>query len=163
MEPRFVADAMLGRLAKWLRILGYDTRYDPRWTDPQLVRLARAEDRVLLTRDLELARRRGVRVLLIESEQLDAQLEHLHRTLGLWAVAPLSRCPVCNEPLEEVPKDHAWGLVPPYVFCTQEWFRLCPACNRFYWRGTHHARITTLVVRWGHQWQHEPYPPENPA
>ena len=63
-------------------------------------------------------------------------------------MAPLSRCLICNAPLEEIPKDRAWGLVPPYVFCTQEWFRLCPVCNRFYWRGTHWERMRVVLERW---------------
>ena len=148
MEARFVADAMLGRLAKWLRILGYDTLYDPTWSDAQLARLARAEERILLTRDLGLAKRLGVRVLVIADQDLPSQLDQLHRELGLEAVAPLSRCPACNELLEEIPKDYAWGQVPPYVFCTQGEFRLCPACNRFYWRGTHWQRMQQVMARW---------------
>ncbi len=148
MEPRFVADAMLGRLARWLRILGYDTLYDASWPDAHLARLARAEDRILLTRDLGLASRRGLRVLVVADEDLPSQLDQLHRELGIGAVAPLSRCLVDNELLEEIPKDRAWGQVPPYIFCTQEWFRLCPACNRFYWRGTHWERMHALIALW---------------
>jgi uncharacterized protein with PIN domain len=148
MDPRFVADAMLGRLARWLRILGYDTLYDPEWSDTRLARLARAEDRILLTRDLDLAKRRGLRAIVIADENLPAQLAQLHRELGIKAAAPLSRCPICNEPLEEIPQDRAWGQVPPYVFCTQQEFRLCPACNRFYWRGTHWERMRAAMARW---------------
>jgi uncharacterized protein with PIN domain len=146
----FLVDAMLGRLAKWLRILGYDTLYDPSWDDAQLVRLARAEDRILLTRDLELARRKGVLVLRVASESLEAQLDQLHAELGVVAFAPWTRCPVCNSYLLMVPKGDAWGQVPPYVFVTQEEFRLCPHCNRFYWRGTHRQQMQALVDRWGY-------------
>lgn len=145
---RFLADAMLGRLAKWLRILGYDTLYDASWDDAHLVRLARAEDRVLLTRDLELARRKGVCVVWVASETLEAQLDQLHEELGVVSTAPWSRCPVCNSPLLNVPRDQAWGQVPPYVFVTQEEFRLCPHCNRFYWRGTHRERMEAVISRW---------------
>ena len=148
MELRFLADAMLGRLAKWLRILGYDTLYNPSWDDLYLVRLARAQDRILLTRDTELARRRGVRVLVLKSERLEEQVRQLHRDLGLGAVAPFSRCPVCNTPLEEISKDQAWGQVPPYVFVTQKEFRLCPSCDRFYWRGSHWEHMLELVAGW---------------
>jgi uncharacterized protein with PIN domain len=144
----FVVDAMLGRLAKWLRILGYDTLYDPSWDDAYLVRLARAEDRFLLTRDLQLTRRKGVRVVWIASESLEEQLDQLHADLGVAAIAPWTRCPVCNSALVSVPKGDAWGQVPPYVFVTQEEFRLCPHCNRFYWRGTHRQHMETLVTRW---------------
>jgi len=145
---RFIVDGMLGRLAKWLRILGYDTLYDPRLDDPQLVRIARAEGRILLTRDHELTRRKNLQVILIESEVLEEQLDQLHEQLGIDAQNPFQRCPVCNAPLEPVPKDWAWGQVPPYVFVTQAEFRLCPECNRFYWRGTHWEHMRELFARW---------------
>ena len=138
---RLVADGMLGRLARWLRILGCDTLYNPRWDDNELVRLARAENRILLTRDTALARRRGVRTLLITSEDLESQVAQVVCTLGLNKERLFSRCPVCNEVLEEVPKSWAWGYVPPYTFVTQQEFRLCPCCDRFYWRGTHYQRM----------------------
>jgi uncharacterized protein with PIN domain len=128
---------MLGRLARWLRILGYDTLYDPASADNELARLARAESRILLTRDVALARRRGLRALYVISDEVAAQLQQVVSALGLHAEGSFSRCPVCNDHLEQVPKSWAWGYVPPYTFCTQREFRLCPACNRFYWRGTH--------------------------
>jgi uncharacterized protein len=110
---RFVADAMLGTCAKWLRILGYDTSFDPELDDHQLVRLARAEGRVLLTRDRDLARRRGVRVLLIASERLEEQVAQVLLDLELEPDAAFSRCPVCNEPLEAVDLDTVTGLRGP--------------------------------------------------
>jgi uncharacterized protein with PIN domain len=137
----FVADAMLGSLAKWLRILGYDTAYCPRWDDNELARLARAEGRALLTRDGPLARRPGLRVLLIAQGDLMAQLAQVIRAFDLDVGHPFTRCPVCNTPLEEVSKPTAWGQMPPFVFKTQDNFRLCPQCNRFYWRGTHWQRM----------------------
>ncbi|MCL6429745.1 MAG: Mut7-C RNAse domain-containing protein [Anaerolineae bacterium] len=143
--PRFVADAMLGRLARWLRILGYDTLYDPRGHDDELVRMARAEGRILLTRDTGLVCRRGVRSLLVSHDHVEAQLRQVSAELGLRAPNRFSRCPVCNERLEAVPKSWAWGYVPPYTFCTQQEFRLCPACNRFYWRGTHWERMCSTI------------------
>ena len=145
VAPCFIADAMLGRLARWLRILGYDTLYDVSLDDPQLVRIARAQDRILLTRDLGLARRRNVRLIVLESETLEGQLAHLRRELGISALAPFTRCPVCNERLEPVTTDRAWGQVPSYVFATQDAFRLCPNCNRFYWRGTHWDRMREVM------------------
>lgn len=140
---------MLGRLAKWLRILGYDTLYNPLWDDLYLVRIARAQGRILLTRDTELARRRGVRVIRLESEQLGEQIRQLQRDLHLDIQTPFSRCPICNTLLEKINKDQAWGQVPPYVFATQEEFRLCPSCDRFYWRGSHWERMVERVAGWG--------------
>jgi len=87
-------------------------------------------------------------VLVLKSERLEEQVRQLHRDLGLGAVAPFSRCPVCNTPLEEISKDQAWGQVPPYVFVTQKEFRLCPSCDRFYWRGSHWEHMLELVAGW---------------
>jgi uncharacterized protein with PIN domain len=144
---RFVADAMLGTLAKWLRILGYDTEYDPDRDDHQLVRLAREENRMLLTRDRELARRRGVRVLLISSEHLEAQVYQVLAELNLEPDRSFSRCPVCNELLAEIDGETARTRVPTYVARTQEQFRSCPACGRIYWRGTHWQQMDERLAQ----------------
>ena len=146
-DLRFLADSMLGTLAKWLRILGYDTAYQSQLDDNQLVRLARAEGRILLTRDTGFLKRKGLRCLLIESEGLEEQLAQVLQAFGLHVDNPFSRCPVCNTVLEDVPKYEAWGQVPPFVFHTQERFRLCPECNRFYWRGTHWQRMLDRMER----------------
>jgi hypothetical protein len=144
---RFVADAMLGTLAKWLRILGYDTLFDPDLNDHRLVHLARAESRVLLTRDRELARRRGVHVLFVTSEDLDAQLGQVLTELSLEPDQSFSRCPVCNESLVEMDHETARSQVPAYVAQTQETFRSCPSCQRIYWRGTHWQRMDAHLAR----------------
>ena len=134
---RILADAMLGSLARWLRIMGYDTLYDPGLGDHELVRIARAEGRILLTRDRELTRRRNVAVLFVHGQRLEEQLQQVLGELPLPAPAPYSRCPVCNDCVEAMLRSEAWGLVPPYVFVTHDQFQLCPTCNRIYWRGTH--------------------------
>jgi uncharacterized protein with PIN domain len=138
---RFVADAMLGTLAKWLRILGYDALFDTSLNDNELVRLARAEDRVLLTRDHELAQRRGVQTLLIHDEELDGQIHQVLADLDLEPAQAFSRCPVCNEPLEPLDPQAARARVPAYVARTQRTFKICPVCQRVYWRGTHWQRM----------------------
>jgi len=149
---RLLADAMLGTLTRWLRTLGYDTLYDPDLSDHELVRLARAEDRVLLTRDRELIRRRNVKILFITSEQWEEQVRQVLIQLPLPEPAPFSRCLVCNESLVPIPRSEAWGLVPPYVFVTHEQFSLCPQCNQVFWRGTHwnnmEETVTTLCQAW---------------
>lgn len=140
---------MLGTLAKWLRILGYDTLFDPSWNDHQLVRLARADDRILLTRDRELAGRRGVRTLLITSERLHDQIQQVWADLGLKGVRSFSRCPVCNEMLEAIDPEAVRSRVPAYIFKTHQTFRYCPICQRVYWRGTHWQRMDDRLSRLG--------------
>ena len=141
----FIADNMLGRLAKWLRLLGYDTLYLPHADDPGLARVARAQDRVLLTRDVELTRRRGVLHLLIESEKVGEQVSQVFRAFKLSTREAFSRCAECNQRLEVVSKELVRGIVPPYVFSTQERFRQCAQCGRIYWRGTHWARMVARI------------------
>ena len=144
---RFVVDSMLGRLAKWLRALGYDTAYPSSMNDDELTCLAQQEGRVLLTRDNQLARRKGVRALLVKSDYLE---EQVRQVIGELHLSPnreaLLRCLVCNEPLEEVDKATLEGVVPPYVWQTQEQFRRCPRCGRVYWRGTHWRRMRGKIA-----------------
>jgi uncharacterized protein with PIN domain len=144
---RFIADAMLGTLAKWLRILGYDTQFDTDLDDHQLVRLARAQGRVLLTRDRELARRPGLHVLLIVSESLDTQIAQVLADLDLTPNRAFSRCPVCNELLVEIDPETARSRVPVYVAETHDAFRSCPACQRVYWRGSHWQHMEEQLDR----------------
>jgi uncharacterized protein with PIN domain len=142
-EIKLLADAMLGRLAKYLRILGYDTVYMADTDDYAVMRVARAEDRLILTRDHGLARRRGVHALLIESEEIEEQLHQVHEALG--PPPPPARCPVCNTPLQDAPPEVVVRRVPPYVQRTQEDFSLCPSCRRIFWRGTHWQNMQVLI------------------
>ncbi len=144
-RPRFVADAMLGRLARRLRALGYDTLYSSQYDDPTLARLALAEDRILLTRDVELTRRRGLSFLLIEDDRLENQLRQMWNALGLTGENAFSRCLDCNTPLVECSPAQVRDRVPPYVYTTQSRFRCCPNCGRVYWRGTHWARMRAEI------------------
>ena len=134
---KLLADGMLGKLAKWLRLLGYDTVYDNVADDHELARRARAEGRVLLTRDHELAGRRGLRTLLIQSEILKEQMQEVQDAFGPPPHPPLSRCAVCNAALENVSPDVVADRVPPYVLRTQTEFHHCPGCGRVYWPGSH--------------------------
>ncbi len=141
----FLADGMLGTLAKWLRLLGYDTAYDNTADDHELARRARAEGRVLLTRDQELANRHGLRTLLIASERLEAQIQEVRRAFGPAPHPPLSRCSVCNGLLQAVQPEDVADRLPPYVLRTQTEFRRCLGCGRIYWPGTHQDRIRRRV------------------
>ena len=149
--PPLLADAMLGKLARWLRLLGYDTVYlhAELADDALLAHRARAEGRVLLTRDHELARRRGLETLLIHAQALDEQLTQVIQALGLPPDGAQPRCMACNAPLEELTPEDAAPHVPPYVAQTQTEFRRCPACSNITWPGTHwdniQARLRSIL------------------
>jgi uncharacterized protein with PIN domain len=145
----FVADVMLGRLARWMRAAGWDTAYDPCWSDNQLVRLARAESRILLTRDLELVRRPAIVSLLIASQRLEDQLRQVAAAFHLKPHWDATRCMLCNVPLESVSRPQLKDQVPPYVYATHSHFKRCTACGRIYWQGSHWHHIVGLLAKVG--------------
>ncbi|MBI4540942.1 MAG: Mut7-C RNAse domain-containing protein [Gemmatimonadetes bacterium] len=148
-ERSFFADAMLGRLARWLRAVGYDTAYDARIEDVELVRRAVEERRTILTRD------RGLPVewwvddyLLVESETPLEQLAQVVRHFGLdWSGRLFMRCLVCNTPLEEMAPEQARIQVPPRIAEGRKSFARCPSCGRIYWEGSHTARMRRRLER----------------
>lgn len=139
---------MLGKLARWLRILGYDTAYDPFAEDDALLRLAEGEERLLLTRDRPLAERApGGTCILVEHGDLDGQLQQLVREAGIdLDRTPFTRCLVCNEPIRDVSADEVRSDVPPYVAAHHDRFCQCPACGRIYWQGTHMHRMNERLA-----------------
>jgi uncharacterized protein with PIN domain len=145
---KLLVNGMLGRLARWLRILGYDTAFEPKADDWTLVHLARAEGRLLLTRDRQLASQRVVSALLIENEELAAQVQQVVTAVGPSPTGTFSRCPICNRRLAPLSHDEARGRVPPHVYRTQQEFRLCPECDRVYWQGSHWERMREILADW---------------
>jgi uncharacterized protein len=141
---------MVGKLARWLRVLGFDTAYSNTYTDDEIVRIADAEDRVILTRDTGLAARRSrAPCILIESGNYPDQIRQVLRTFGLdlQASSALSRCIECNVPLVNVDKESVLEKVPAYVYSTQERFATCPSCGRVYWHGTHVEEMMARITR----------------
>lgn len=138
-DERFIADTMLGKLAKWLRVMGIDVVYDPRFLARQLLRCAEQEGRILLTRDHRLVQRRGTaRRLLIESDYYHEQVRQVVQTFGLERpMQAFTRCLQCNTPLCEVAKQAVAGKVPPYVYAVHVEFKRCSTCDQLYWGGTH--------------------------
>ncbi len=135
---------MLGTLAKWLRILGYDTAYDNRINDDEIVYRCVQEARIALTRDARLTERRLLRgALLIESTEIGAQLRQVLGFLGreIDPARLLTRCVECNSVLESVSAESIETRVPEYVFRTHRDFKQCPSCRRIYWGGTHRDAI----------------------
>ena len=152
MSPPMIADAMLGALARWLRILGLDVAYDPALDDPKLVERAVAEGRVILTRDRRLVERRLARNhLLIRSDAVDEQVRQVLEELGIRPDPGrlLGRCLCCNVLTEPIPAEDARAVVPPWVALTQEEYRACPVCGRIYWSGSHAERMREKLERMG--------------
>lgn len=145
---RFLCDEMLAGLARWLRAAGHDAALvPPRARDPDLIEQARREHRLLLTRDRSLPPLAPGQVLLLP-ESLDAQAAALSRLLALdWLAAPFSRCLVDNTPLVAAPAQ-ALAALPPQTRSLPGPFRLCPACGRLYWPGSHVRRMSARLHRW---------------
>jgi len=140
---------MLGNLARWLRVLGFDTAYERRISDEELIRACLAEQRIALTRDRRLVKRRKIRSrsLLLEQDSLSEQIREVLQRMDL-RIGPgdlFSRCLECNSGLEEIPKARIRDRVPPYVYRTQEHFCICPSCKKIYWAGTHRPRMLMKV------------------
>lgn len=135
---------MVGKLARWLRLLGFNVSYYSKIEDGKLIKLAEEENRIILTRDHELinkARKREClshRILLIESEHWEEQVEQVLDHFHLRdEINPNSRCLVCNTQLKILPKARAKNLVPPFVYKQADTFALCPVCGRVFWKGSH--------------------------
>jgi uncharacterized protein with PIN domain len=144
---RFVVDCMLGKLAKWLKILGFDVIYLNRAPDDELLRLARRDQRILLTRDHRLVESSGnIRSLLVTSEDWPSQLAQVLDTLKLRpAIRPYSRCLACNVVLQSLPKRKARNLVAPFIYEHASSFAVCPSCGRVFWPGTHYKDMDSRV------------------
>lgn len=146
--PKFIVDHNVGKLARWLRLMGYDARFFRGDDDSELVAIALKEGRIILTRDTRIMQRRLVtkgrlKALLIGSDQPHKQIHQVIDSLHLdCRFNPFSLCLECNQPLVERKKAELKELVPPYVYKTQEQFRQCPSCQRLYWRGTHWRAMT---------------------
>jgi len=150
---KFIVDRNVGKLAKWLRMMGFDTLLFEGGDDHYMVAAALAEDRVILTRDTEIMRRRlvtggRIKAILIESYEPEKQVRQVIKTLNLNVqFKPFTICLECNQLLVERSKEEVEGRVPPYVFQTRDQYMECPSCNRIYWKGTHWQAMTRSLER----------------
>lgn len=143
----FFADVMLGRLAKWLRILGYDTSYEQTIKSGKLVSAARNEKRVILTRNKKLAKTLDEsEYLFIEDNSIVNQLKYVIDSFKLDVSEKfLTRCTECNAEIVPVNKEEVINDVPDFVFRTQNEFSKCPECGKFFWQGTHLKRMEEIL------------------
>ena len=143
MEVKFIADNNVGKLARWLRLIGYDTLLFKQKDDGQMIKTALSEDRVILTKDTQFMKRRLVingrlKTILIKQDDPKLQVQEVVKTLNLnYHFKPFSLCLECNQALIARDKEEVQNLVPAHVFETQTQYTKCPACHRIYWQGTH--------------------------
>ena len=146
----FAADRMLGRLVKWLRVIGQDVIYGPHLTGYGLIRAARQQNRLILTRDRGLKKKNPPSFIFIESDRYGEQLRQVVETCGLKPCDKLfTRCLECNSLLQARAKASVKEIVPPYVFSNQEQFFWCPNCHRVYWPATHHQKMVEELKKIG--------------
>jgi len=147
LGPTFIVDNMLGSLARWLRMLGYDSKYDRNLSDNGIIELARAEGRRILTRDRELAEKGGG--LYISSTSLDEQLQTVAKKFSLRYRPELMRCSVCNGRLLETQAASVEKEIPEKSLMNATEFWRCSACEKIYWNGTHWNGILDRFNRLG--------------
>ncbi len=145
---KFLVDRMLGKLAKGLRMLGYDAVYYQGEDLQQLIQWARREERVILTRNTKLIPKRPEdRIVRVKDDHPSRQLGELIQT-GLIAPSQeklFSRCLLCNASITEIPRREAEGKVPDFIYYSRELFFQCPQCKRIYWKGSHQGNMQRRI------------------
>jgi len=144
---KFIATKELGRLCKWLRIMGYDTSYFPEAEKRELIIKSLQEERIILTRDSKMSVYSGTRMIHVKSDFVEDQVRQVTEELGMKPDRErfFTICVVCNIPLKKVKKSAIENKVPPYVYETQKDFTQCDVCNRVYWQGTHWTMVGDFV------------------
>ncbi|MCL5985699.1 MAG: Mut7-C RNAse domain-containing protein [Actinobacteria bacterium] len=140
--PPMIADAMLGKLARYLRMLGIDIEYKSDYADDEIIKKALIENRWVLTRDTLLIKRREfargkIKFIFINNDSVQEQLQQIFQYFKLERQLNFARCIVCNSELVKIDKKDVKDEVPEYVFLTQETFYKCNRCFKIYWSGTH--------------------------
>ena len=154
MDIRFLVDTNVGKLARCLRLLGYDAKLFLGTDDGRMIAQALREGRVVLTKDTQIFQRRvftmgHLKALLVQGDEPVKQLQQVVAAFNLdYNFKPFSRCLECNQPLVRREREEVKDLVPPYVFQTQTEFRQCPSCRRLYWQGTHWHNMSQEMKRW---------------
>jgi len=147
---KFLADSMVGKLARWLRMLGQDVAYNVNLNDNELLDLAKKENRVLLSKDLQLYQRanaRDIEAFFVEGKSESERLAEVAKRYGLELVIDMekSRCPLCNTRLTATPKEQLSGELQKNTFTYYEKFWKCPKCGQIYWQGAHWRQISSTL------------------
>lgn len=144
--PKFIADCHLGKLAKYLRLMGVDTLFFSHIEDDELIIMANNEHRTILTRDRSLSQRKNAPVFFLEPTDTKAQLKTLIKHYKLKEhTAHFSRCIVCNTPLKVIEKESIIESLPKKVQKYFDYFEYCPTCDRVYWQGDHYRHMMEFL------------------
>jgi uncharacterized protein len=149
---KFLADGMLGKLARWLRMLGQDVIYSTELSDNELLDLAKVECRVLLTKDFELYKRainRGLDSFYVEGKTEVERLAEVAKRYGVELVVDMdkSHCPICNTKLQAAPKEQLKDELEPNTYIYYDKFWKCPNCGQVYWQGAHWNQIDKTITQ----------------
>lgn len=149
---KFIVDHNVAKLARWLRMMGYNATIFDQPDDWQMIRTALAENRIIITKDTGVMKRRIItsgklRALLVNSDEPKEQIQQVIETFQLDSSRPLSLCLECNVPLVVVNREDIKGRIPPYVYQTKSQFFECPICHRVYWQGTHWEAMTQTLSK----------------
>jgi len=147
-KPKFIADVHLGRLARYLRVMGFDVLYKNDFEDDEIVRTSLKERRAILTRDRGILKRNEVtHGYWVRSTKVEEQVKEVLKRFDLKnEIKEFSRCVECNEPLKSIKKETIIDQLPPKVANLQNEFYRCPVCNKIYWKGTHHKRMLSFIT-----------------
>ena len=152
--PAFVADCTLGKLAKWLRLAGFDTLYDKKPPDFwRIVKSAQSQDRFILSRTQRVIRHlKDTQGIFIESNDPVQQARQVIRYFNIQRtdLRPMSRCSRCNLELQAAEPEQIRSIAPDYIRQSHEKFQMCRRCLRLYWPGSHGNRIAAKIDSWFH-------------
>ena len=146
---KFLCDQMLGTLAKWMRIFGFDTFYaNGEIDDKELIDICLKENRILITRDkilIQIARRENLKTIEINTIDIDEQIKKVISDREIDLKKVLSRCILCNTVVDEIKKDEVKGKVPKKVYDNNEKFWICKKCDKIYWKGSHYENMIDKI------------------
>ncbi len=149
---KFIADIMVGKLARYLRMAGIDVLYNNNFNDEEILSIAEKDNRIIITRDTLMLERKEIKnklikAIYIQDDNILKQLYQIKKELKLDLKPNLIRCLDCNTLLMHINKENTINKVPEYVYKTQKLFCFCPKCNKYYWRGTHFKNIKNIFSK----------------
>ncbi len=148
-KPKFICDVHLGKLSRYLRIMGFNVFYKNNLEDDEIVKISLAEKRAILTRDLGILKRNEVtHGYYLRSTNVEEQVKEVINRFNLQKeIREFTRCLECNSKLIKIAKEKVLENLPPKVNEAQKEFFSCPGCGKLYWKGTHHQKMLSFVQK----------------